>query len=214
VTRLLPLLVLGFSLTGPLAAQDLETVLGRSSYPVADRTLVAAMVHRAADEGIPESFLLPRIDEAVAKGVSADRLAAVLSLEIEDYRQARSILEHQDRPVEAPVWQRSALLLRSGVGPAQLEGLIHAWAARWKDYLAGTAVLFPLHDWGLTWAEALAVGGALATTPLEASNFPYLLSVLAEARQSPGANALVPRVIQALAMAKTIPALRREVSRP
>ncbi len=185
--RFLPILLILFSTS--LNAQTAEQILKTSDFPAGQRDAVLAEFKKAAALGIPDSFLIPRLEEGMAKNVPAARIIGVISREREAFAQALGLLEETGYTEAGgstpPVaeWQRTAYLLLSGVDSNDTGEMLTAFGDRKNDFRQGSNLYIALVQWGIEPEEALHLAAAEAASPLEADSFMGIPEILIEARR-------------------------------
>ena len=99
-----------------LHAQDaLSRLLERSSFPQTDKQKIMGLFEQARKEDVPDPFLLPRLEEGLAKRIPGPALITVLKKELQFHLQARRLLLKADPAFRTEshhaIWQRAALCL-------------------------------------------------------------------------------------------------------
>jgi hypothetical protein len=158
-------------------------------------------------------MLVPRVQEAVAKRVPADRLIGALQGETERLEAARRLWRETRSEEPGPAdWQRTANLLAWGAPEADIRTLIRATARRRADYVAATDLFVGIVRWGLAREAALKLAAAVCDSSLASADFPVVTDTLARAR---GARltpaAVAERILAALPDAKSARELQEQV---
>lgn len=205
-----------FLLTPALYASDWAAVLAGSNFTTTEQVMLGGLITTAVSEDLPEELLAARLKEGIAKKVDFDRLKLVINREIYSLKRARTILTEELHrtitDIDLANWQRTALLLNSGLSDQQTQFLIQSFHLRWNDYLLASTSLFSLHDWGLSWADSLLLIGSMAQSTIEAKDFPALVGILAEARHQQIRPAdMLERIAHAAAKSSSMSALKRNV---
>jgi len=210
------LLVLFFSIFAPLImpADSLEELAGSSYFTAEQQRLLEREFEEAEEAGVPEAFLLPRLEEALAKKVHFPRIITVLRRERDAFSTALELMKENgfgDDPAEAD-WQRSAHLLLSGLGKEDTGRLLAAFAGRQEAYRPGTSLYLALSSWGMRWEEALILTEAAAQSPLEARQFSGIPDILTAAqRMRIRSEEIVERIAEELPYSETVEELRNRV---
>jgi hypothetical protein len=180
----------------PLAADDaLDALLLKAPFADVEKRSIATVFSLAREQRIPESLLLPRLEEGLAKRIPAGRLVPVLRSELDFLSRARAVLTAADPLLAAEsqpsIWQRAALLLHNGVPDAVVGAIAFASAKRWPDFRAATELYLDLTAWGLEPADAQAIAVAVLGSRLRASDFGGVTALFPKGR----ARYLAPRVL-------------------
>lgn len=213
--RLFPLLLFLFPVC--LGAQTAEQVLETSGLSAGQRTAVLAEFREAEALGIPGAFLLPRLEEGLAKKVPAARIIEVLRRERAAFAQARGLLaaagygEEGGAPPAAD-WQRTAHLLLSGIEGDAVSSLLLAFEGRREDFRDGTNLYLALIQWGIAPEEALELTSAVADSPLDAGSFMGIPEILIEAgRRRIRSEEIMTRIKDQLGRSRSLENLRNRV---
>lgn len=216
----LPLLLLlaGLLASARLPAQSLEAALARSSFSSEQQAALAEQLGEAEAQGIPVALLLPRLEEGIAKRVSAARLQEAL------HGQASLLLEARNLLLETPggselladpaAWTRTANLLAAAVPAEEVRLLAGFCARRPGDYRPATSLYLSLLAWGLDRGPARELLAALLDSRLPGPSFPVVMEVLVEGRrQRLSPEELVRRLLLHLPQAANMEELRRRILR-
>ncbi|MBN2352536.1 MAG: hypothetical protein JXD23_08205 [Spirochaetales bacterium] len=213
------LLIVSFILlAGRLLQADdaLEALLLKAPYSETEKQSISAVFSLTREQGVPESFIIPRLEEGLAKRVPAAKLVPVLRRELESLSRARDILTAADpkmSPESQPAaWQRAALLLGKGVSESAVAAMARASVKRWPDFRAATELYLTLASWGLDPPVALKVVIAVLNSRLPADDFGNVAALFPKGRVrylSP--RALADRIVQALPETATAEELENRV---
>ncbi len=201
----------------PLRADDaLASLLRQAPFAESEKQALAAVFSQAREQGVPETFLLPRLEEGLAKRVPAGKLVPVLRRQLESLSRARAVLSAADPKAspesQAASWQRAALLLEKGVPESAVAALARASVDRRPDFRAATELYLALVSWGLDSPSALKVVVAVLASRLQADDFGSVAALFPKGRVrylSP--HALADRIVRALPEAETAKDLENRV---
>ncbi len=208
----------GLLAAAPLPAQSLEAALARGRFSPEQQRALEGQLREAELQGIPESLLLPRLEEGIAKKVPAARLEEALR------RQAGLLLEARTLLVETPggdalladraSWARTANLLSGALPAAEVRLLAGYCARRPADYRPATSVYLSLVQWGLDRGLSQDLLKALMDSRLPGESFPVVIEILVEGRrQRLAPEELVRRLLLRLPEAAGAEELKRRVLR-
>jgi len=169
------------------AEESAQDILSKSNYSPEERSSISGIFETAGNNGIAESYLLPRLKEARAKRVPASRLIAALRKEVEHLITARKILLDSREgkkllKADAPV-QRAANLLSWGASPEEIRMIVRAAGPEAERFQSTTYLFVSLSDWGLERNTALQLTAAVADSQIDAKDFPGILELLIRSRR-------------------------------
>ena len=180
---LLFLLLLGAG----VGADNLSDVLERSNFNESQKQDVQALFSDCREAGVPDRLLLPRLEEGVAKRVTAARVLSVLRQNLDTLVEARSILT--DTPGGASLladdssWLRTANLLASGLDAEEIGQIAASSRLRQKDYREATSLYVSLLEWGLSRADAMNLVQSLLSSSVAGEDFAMVTELLAAGRR-------------------------------
>ena len=212
------LILAGLLAAALLPAQSLEDVLARSRFSPEQKRAIEEQFREAELKGIPVSLLLPRVEEGIAKKVSAGRLQEALR------GQAGLLLEARALLIEIPggeafladlaSWARTANLLAGALPAAEVRLLAGYCAGRPADYRPATSLYLSLVEWGLERGQAQELLQALLDSRHSGESFPGVMEILVEGRrQRLAAEELVRRLLLQLPGTSTMEELKRKILR-
>jgi hypothetical protein len=214
--RFFPVLFLLFSVSP--GAQTVERILETSGLSAGQRSAVLAEFEEAEVLGIPEAFLLPRIEEGMAKNVPAPRIIEVIRREREAFALALGLLKEtgyagtDDTGPPVAEWQRTAHLLLSGLAEADTASLLRAFAERKEAFRQGTNLYLALVKWGIDPEDSLRLTSAAAASPLEADSFMGIPEIFIEARRQRIRTVdIIERIAQELPRSRSLESLKNRV---
>ncbi len=170
-----------------IADAALDRALDESRYNQAERKEIEQIFVQATDFGIGVELLLPRVREAGAKQVSADRLISALQIEIERLDAARDILmEIDEREIllfDDAGWQRTANLIAWQATKEEIQVLAGACAEDVNKYLKASYLFTSLVEWGLERAISLDLVYAVAGSKIDFEDYPGIIEVFIGGRK-------------------------------
>jgi len=173
-----------FRLTADTA---LHRALEESRYNESEKNKIEQLFLSAADSGIEVELLLPRVREADAKRVSADRLISALRIEIERLHAARNILiEIDDNNVlllDNAAWQRTANLIAWQAREEEIVVLAGVCAEDVDKYLKASYLFTSLVEWGLERNLSLDLVSAVAGSKIGYADYPGIIELLIGGRK-------------------------------
>ena len=205
----LPFLFLSLVFLGVLgtsflyADRSVDTILASTRFSPSEQESIRRLFALAADSGVSEEMLRPRLEEAIAKRVPVPRLVSALGRDVEFLRSARSILLKVESGevllLDNASWQRAAHLLAWGAAPEDLSRLARAGTPSPELFTAITNLYALLIQWGLDSEASLDLCDALAGSRIDIDSYPGVLDILVRGRRlqvSPGT--LSRRMIETL----------------
>ncbi len=203
----------------PLRAQNLESVLSRSRYSPEVQGEISRQFREAGRHGIPVELLLPRLEEGIAKKVSAGRLLAALVREQDLLLQARGLLSGLDGGErllqDQASWARAENLLAGGYSGDEVAELARASLSRAGDFRPAASLYASLRGWGLSSGQALELVRGLLASPLSGERFPGIMEILIAGRRLRlPPETLIRRLLEQLPEARTIEELRQKCLQP
>lgn len=203
----------------PLRAQSLESVLSRSRFSPEVQGEISRQFREAGRHGIPVELLLPRLEEGIAKKVTAGRLLAALEREQDLLLQARGLLlglDGGERLLEDRAsWERAANLLAGGYSAGEVAELARTGLSRAEDFRPAASLYVSLRGWGLSSGQALELVRGLLASPISGERFPGIMEILIEGRRLRlPPETLIRRLVEQLPEARTIEELRRKCLQP
>lgn len=165
----------------------MDHVLGESRYDRAEQDKIEQVFADADETGIEIDLLLPRLREAMAKRVSADRLVSALKIEIERLDAARNILSEIDNRnillFDDAGWQRTANLIAWQATEEEIKLLAGACAGDVRKYLEATYLFTSLVEWGLERGVSLILVSAVAGSKIDIDDYPGIIEILIAGRK-------------------------------
>ena len=198
-----------------VADSSLDSALKESRYDANEQGEIAQVFADAARSGISTDLLLPRVQEAQAKRVSAERLIVVLQQEITRLDNARDILLEIERVEEFlfddAAWQRTAILIAWGASKEEIQSLATACAEDVEKYLEASYLFTSLVEWGLERDVSVNLVSAVANSKIESDEYPGVFDVLISGRRlKMEPVGIAERMILALDEAENIRQLQRK----
>jgi hypothetical protein len=206
---LLTFVLLVLAPVGLSAQATIQKILDGAGITGADRLAIEAVFSRADGLGIPDALLVPRVEEGIAKGVAARRIAAVLDQDVDRLSDSRELLLSVDGGESLvssqSAWHRAAHMLSWGATDEEMRGFAAACISRPEAFQPTTFLFVTLVDWGLDRAAALQVSAAAAGSRLNAEVIPEIVDLYVRARRMliPPAR-LTNRIIAALPAVRTM----------
>jgi hypothetical protein len=207
--------VLAAALSQPtfLFADGMEDALDRADYPPAQERAIRAVFERADQRDVPSQLLLPRLQQGIAKSVSAPRVAQALEHDL------RALLHARDAVLQTPAgdaivddtasWARAANLLDAGRSTEELRNLAGVCAERPEAFRPATSLYVSAVDWGLEESAALGLVEAAVDSSLPASDLPGITRLLVEGRRARiRPDRLVQRMVATLPHVDSLSELR------
>ncbi|MFP3958842.1 MAG: hypothetical protein ACLFUX_01615 [Spirochaetaceae bacterium] len=213
------LLIAVFLWTSPAVAavsSQVEELLDRGSFDAEARSRIEAVFEQAEAEKVPESFLVPRLAEGIAKDVSTDRLVEALEGRLAALVEAgETLLEGEIEPTaedNAGLWNRAGLLLWDGAPAGHLRRLVRATSGRPEALERALPLYVSMEEWGLSQSEAADIAEGVLRSSIPPEDYPGILEVLAEARSERiRIPTIVTRLIEELPSADSMTGLREAV---
>ncbi|MBN1685380.1 MAG: hypothetical protein JW852_01940 [Spirochaetales bacterium] len=194
----------------------LENALKESRYSTDERNDIERVFEEASRSGIGGGLLLPRVQEAKAKRVPAERLITALQQEIDRLENARDMLLDSGN-AEALVlddagWQRTANLIAWGASKEEILTLAGACSTDVGKYLEASYLFTSLVEWGLEREVSVALVSAVAGSRLETDEYRGVFEVLINGRRlKMQPREIAERMIMALDEVETARQLQRKV---
>lgn len=196
--------------------QNLTRLLERSEFGSATEAAIVDLFQEAKAEGVPESLLLPRLQEGISKNVPPARIVHALENDLATLLTARALLENVTgghRIIsDTARWARAANFLSAGRSEAELLSIGEACASEPESFRQATVLYISLHEWGITQASVVdLVEGAVDSSldPREFSGIPELFALARRERVRP--ERMVQRILSALPRADSLRELRSMV---
>ena len=141
----------------------------------------------ATGSGIGIGLLLPRVQEAKAKRVPAERLIAALQGEIVRLESARDILLDAENSeaflLDDAGWQRTANLIAWGASKEEIQALAGACTGEVGKYLEASYLFTSLIEWGLERDISVRLVSAVAGSKIKTDEYPGVFEVLINGRR-------------------------------
>lgn len=200
----------------PAGAESLSSILDHSPYSSAARQQIAAAVHRADQEGIPQSILLPRLQEGIARGVPSRLIIEVLRRNTEQLISARALLKSvvggDALLADQSAWSLTATLLAAGMRPSSLESLAGACGANSLTYRSAALLYGSLASWGLDGKQSLRVCLAVIHSHLPVDQYSGVSQIFVRSRAMRiPPDRMVERLLTALPSAVNYEELEQQV---
>jgi len=216
-----PVILLFFCITSVSFAdsfteKSIKDFVRESGYSESEQAAIVNTLTEAEAAGFDSTMLFPRIKEAKAKKVSAQRLISVLKKEIERLISAESILSQI--PEGKAFLKNQASLLRAanliawGAEEAELLAIVTACKNRPEDFQQATILFVSLVTWGLERGSSLELTEAAALSKLKSRNFPGIQELLVRGRgNSIPPEKLAFEIIKALPEITNFSELKRRI---
>jgi len=199
-----------------MADSSLDHVLAESRFSTEERYEIEQMFASANQSGIDTETLLPRLQEAKAKNVSAKRLILALTREIERLEAARDILIEVENG-KAMVfndagWQRTANLIAWGASKTEIQALAGACEGDVTVYLEASYLFTSLVEWGLERSISARLVTAVSHSAIETDEYPGIFEILINGRRlKMQLPYIAERMIELLGDVESIGQLQRQV---
>jgi len=166
--------------------------------------------------GIGPQHLLPRVQEARAKRVSAEKLIVALDLEIKRLIESRDLLLNIENGrmmyANTPAWQRTANLIAWGASPDEIGQLVNSSGGSVEKYLQGSHLYVQLAQWGLSHRLSLQLSEAAIQSGIDPAEYRGILEILIQARRErKQPEAVAEKLILELPEADGLRQIRRQV---
>jgi hypothetical protein len=136
---------------------------------------------------IPTALLLPKLEEGIAKGISAPRVLGALEREAENLRRTRALMLRsqggQALLADPASWARTANLMVMGVSEEEIEELIVLCAPRIEGYRPATYLYVAVLEWGLAKRSAFDLLEALLVSTIPPDSYMGIMDLLAGGRR-------------------------------
>lgn len=199
-------------------SEAVTTLLQQGSFgPDAERAILA-LFDEADAAGVPESLLLPRLQEGISKNVPANRIVRALENDLATLLAARSVLEQVRGGgrilSDGARWARAANFLAAGRTEEELRVIVDACASEPESFRQATVLYISLLEWGVTDNAVVELVEAAVDSrlePREFSGIPELFALARRERVRP--DRTVERILSALPRVDSLPELRSMVIR-
>lgn len=213
---LLLLVVFGSPLHASGPYDQINRIMDRAEFSVAERSDIRDLFENADDAGIPAELLVSRLQEGVSKRVGARRIARTLRSDVDQLLLAREIARTVPGGAELlrepGRWARALTVLQAGYRSDELRGLVQVTVAQPERFRSAAALFVSLRDWGLDSTGTTRIVEAAARSDLPPLEYPGIAEIMAAARrQRIRPDKMVDRIVSALQTAETLSALRRRV---
>ncbi len=169
------------------ADSALNRALEQSRYNSDEQREIEQIFAEAADLSIGTGLLLPRVQEAQAKRVPAERLVAALQQEIERLNTARDILLETEGTeallLDDAAWQRTANLIAWGARKEEIQALSIACAKDAHKYLEASYLFTSVVEWGLDREASKRLVSGVAVSKIDVAEYPGIIGVLINGRR-------------------------------
>lgn len=199
-----------------VADPTLNRVLDDSRYDAQERAEIRELLNDAEGSSISAELLLPRVQEAKAKHVPAQRLLAALRQEIARLEKARDILlgtvDAKKILLDDAGWQRTANLIAWGATDEEIRSIVLACVDDVEAYLEASYLFTSLVEWGLEREASVELVFEVAGSKIEPNEYPGVLEVLIKGRRLRlHPRDMVERMIQSLDEVENVHQLQRMV---
>jgi hypothetical protein len=198
------------------ADASLSSILEGSNFTDTERESIVNLFRDAEEKGIPPAFIIPRLEEGIAKNIPYNRLITALSVEIACLESARDLLLSLDSELpevhKATIWLRTCILLSNDVAPEIIFEIASKSRDRWEDYREATALFLALTHWGLSDEDGLRVVSCLLESVVPGKDFTGVITLFTRARSmriSPGE--LIERMDEVINEVDTIESLEEKI---
>jgi hypothetical protein len=196
-----------------VAEETAHDLLTRSSFTTGERQSLQTVFETARRTDIPEAFLLPRLQEGIAKRIDAARLAVALENDLTALQTvrdtARSVPGGDSLLADGARWARGATLLAAGRTPGELRDLMALTVERPDSFRAAAVLYLSLIEWGLSSGESFRIVEAAVASLLPPESFAGIGELFTIARRERiRPERMVERVILGLERADSLRVLR------
>ncbi|MFO7849726.1 MAG: hypothetical protein R6V67_07175 [Spirochaetia bacterium] len=198
------------------AVEKAEEILLQGGYSAGEAEAVLETLREAEAVEIPGEVLLSRVQEGVAKGAAAGRLAAALEQDIRTFREVRSFLEEVeggDNIVESrEQWQRAANMYTAGIEKEHIQSLAYICRERPEAFRRSTLLYVSITKWGLSKEKSQDVVAALVESSLPIDEYEGILELYRRAqRQRIKPEVLTERIVSQVKNAGSIEQLEKRI---
>ncbi len=203
-----------FPVSGQNVESGLTKTLEKSRYSDSQKASIISFFAETDRADIPVELLVPKLEEGIAKRVSAQRVLDALKRERDGLLNARALILRVEGGegvlADRASWARTANLLAGGVSETEIEGLILLCHSRVGDFRPATYLYVALREWGLGQAPSFSLISALLSSSISADSFMGVMDLLATGRRRRIApEELVQRIEEHLKQVKTIEELEK-----
>ncbi len=197
-------------------SEAVTTLLEKGRFGADEETAILEVFGEAEAADVPESLLLPRLQEGISKNVPANRIVQALANDLATLLTARSVLEQvpggNQILSDRARWARAANFLAARRTEEELRAIAEASASEPESFRQATVLYISLLEWGLTGAAVVELVEAAVDSKLEPREFsgiPELFALARRERVRP--DRMVERIISALPRADSLRELRNMV---
>jgi hypothetical protein len=196
------------------SAQTVQSALASSSYSESQKIEITAFFTGIEQTGIPVELLLPKLQEGIAKRISARRVLSALEREAASLAEARTLLLGAEGGKQIlsdrASWARTANLLAGGFSREEIETLIELCTPRTVTFRAATYLYVALCEWGLALEPALDLIAALLDSSIPPDRYMGVMDLLTTGRRKRIApEELVQRIQAHLGSVNTLEELEK-----
>ncbi|RPJ07186.1 MAG: hypothetical protein EHM28_08065, partial [Spirochaetaceae bacterium] len=141
-----------FSIIPAFSQENIQDILSKSNFIETEKSEITSFFASIEKDGIPSRFLLPRLEEGMAKKMPFQKIMTVLENEATALKRAQVVLLEAVPSFsfmqEEAVWMHTALLFNKKVPESGIRMVVGASATRWKDFRLATELYFSLVQWG------------------------------------------------------------------
>ena len=206
------IIILLFMPLSRVFSDPLDDALDNGSFTADQQTEIRTFFENSRADGIPESFLLLRLTEGINKNIPFSGIMNTLSRENKALNESLNLLRlagYGDLPADSD-WQRTALLLLSGLSREEVKNLLYIFQNRQGDFRNGTKLYLALVQWGLEKKQAEKLVTAAAGSKIDAESYIGILDILSEGRRERiRMEELVERLIFEIGKTDTIEKLKK-----
>ena len=203
---------------------QLDVLLPKRNLTEQESTTIKNIFKDAEERRIPTELLIPRLEEGLAKQVSPEGIAQVLSRELGAYDTTRALIlrvlgqKTGDQILQDVLpWTRTVLLALQGTPEAALTELLMAFNQqkskdKWDNYRFGCSLYAALVQWGIDQNNSMALVVAVSRSTLPGADYRGVLDLIiagGKIRVSP--DVMTERIIQAVPKARSIEVLETRV---
>jgi hypothetical protein len=197
--RILIVFVAGIVTVAPAAAQEVAAWLGQARSKAAYAAISSEILEIAArleEGGVPETILIPRLQEAASKKATPERLRASLAEDARQFLQAALVLQTAKADPADPkklsaTLEQLVLLLRGGISADMMNSIVGSAIARAqgdrntgvsRSIAAMSVVMKARKTYSFNDGEALRFGLALVGSRLSDRDLSSALALLKDSR--------------------------------
>ncbi len=203
---------------------QLDVLLPKRNFTEQESATIKDIFKEAEEKRVPTELLIPRLEEGLAKQVSPEGIAQVLSRELGAYDTTRVLIlrvlgqKTGDQVLQDVLpWTRTVLLSLQGTSESELTELLVAFNQqkskdKWDNYRFGCSLYAALLQWGIDQKNSMALVVAVSRSSLPGADYRGVLDlIIAGGKLRVVPEVMTERIIQAVPKARSIEALETRV---